>query len=822
MPTSPAAEEHVRAARAKAAYLRPYFAHALYALIPVQADRCPTMSVDKFGRLYFNPEWVLACDVDEIATVCLHEIGHVLRRHHERAQNLGVTEATHKIVNVAMDCFPAGTMLADGLPIEASRSRTLGGNGGDTACQNLVREWDGEIVTLRGAGIEIASTPEHPFWIYPRRHKVGLTPVKLKDPAWIKASDVRVGDFMLVPNVGGDVVDTVVNMSAFGGNENRSPLKNGFPLNEQTAWLLGLYTAEGSGIDYAQLSLGCTDEERALADRAATIARSLGYEGKCDAIYSSPTVQNGIRVILGGPVLARALKAWCGDGAHNKRCPEFILRHADTRLVRAYLDGLWAGDGTAGGGRRAANHVAVHTSSRGLAAQVRLLLARLGLGFWGTTIIQKDRKIRDRLIRGGMPLYQVGWTWEPRTGARTLNGKAVTSWSRSWRRCDEGILIPVREVARGHYTGPVYNLSCDASHTFIAEGVKVHNCELNDDIADEVKKRKDLKPLPGNCMYPSTFGFEDGKLWEVYYALLMDEAEKHASKTGDDNNDDDEPSDDLDKNKRCGGKSSKSSGRGGNDRTTKNRKHKCGSGATGVPQVWEEPSPSKGGREGIEESDWRDIERRVASAIREEHQKNRGTVPGTWVEWSNAILRPQHIPWDQELAGACRVAINDVAGKVIHNYKRPSRRQQATPDVVFPAMRRPVPSVAFVGDTSGSMSENALALVRGVVEDVCLALGASLAFIATDAAAHGVQRAHNGRSIEMRGRGGTDMRVGIASALEDVTPKPDVIIVASDCETPWPDEEPNARVIICAVEAHENAIKACPEWARVIVVETET
>lgn len=470
MPKNLAAEEHVRAARAKAAFLRPYFAHAFYALIPVEAPACPTMAVDKYGRLYFNPEWVLAHDVDEIATVCLHEIGHVLRRHHERAHALGVTEATHMIANVAMDC------------------------------------------------------------------------------------------------------------------------------------------------------------------------------------------------------------------------------------------------------------------------------------------------------------------------------------------------------------------------------------ELNDDIADEVKGRKDIRALPGGAMYPSTFGFEDGKLWEVYYAQLLDEAEKHADKL----RDDDEPpvsaspsqspspssrgaSGDSERKGGGGGgsqrdsKSNKSQGdnkgRGGS--APKDRKYKCGSGATGVPQPWEEPSPGAGGREGIEDADWKDIERRVASAIREEHQKGRGTVPGTWVEWSDAILRPQHIPWDQELSGACRVAINDVAGKVIHNYRRPSRRQQAVPDVAFPAMRRPVPSVAFVGDTSGSMSERALSVVRGVVEDVCLALGAALSFIATDAAAHGVQRAANGRSIEMRGRGGTDMRVGIASALEDVTPKPDVIIVGSDCETPWPDEEPNARVIICAIEATEQSIQACPEWARVIVVNIE-
>jgi len=822
-----AAEDHVRAARAKAAFLRPYFAHALYALIPIQSEGVPTMGVDKWGRLYYNPRFVLACTVDEIATVCLHEIGHKLRKHHDRFHALGVTEATMQVANVAGDCFPVGTILSDGLPIEAARSHTLGGNGGDSACVNLVREWDGETVTLRGAGIEITSTPEHPIWIYPRRHKVGLTPVKLKNPAWTKASEARVGDFMLVPDVGGDVTDTVISVSAFGSDENRSPLKSGFPLNEQTAWLLGLYTAEGSGTDYAQLSLGGTDKERALADRAATIARSLGYEGACDASYTNratPTVQNGTRVNIGGPVLARALKTWCGDGSHNKHCPEFILRHADLKLVRAYLEGLWAGDGTAGGGGKGGtNHVAVHTSSRGLACHVRLLLARLGLGFWGATLVQKDRTIDGYFVEGGGLLYHVGWTWDPRTSPRTLNGQVVASWNRRWRRCDEGILIPIREVARGHYAGPVYNLSCDKEHSFIAEGIKVHNCEINDDIAEEVKTHRDIQALPSGAVYPSTFGFEDGLVMEVYYQLLMDKAEELAEqlKDGDGGNgNEDGGNGGSAQSEGQGQRKGKKPGGGGND-PVRNRKHKCGSAATGVQQPWEDPSPANGGGEGVEDADWKDIERRVAAAIREEAQKSRGTVPGSWVSWAEEILRPETIPWDQELAGACRWAINDVSGKVTHNYKRPSRRQQATPDVVFPSMRRPVPNVIFIGDTSASMSEGALALVRGVVEDVCMALGAALTFLATDAAVHGVQRAHNGRSIEMRGRGGTDMRVGIAAALDDMTPRPDVIILGSDCETPWPDADPGVRVIICAIEANERSIAACPEWARVIVVNPE-
>lgn len=828
-----AGEEKVRAARAKAAFQRPYFAHALYALVLRQTSECPTMGVDQWARCYWNPTFVHACSIDELATVFIHEISHLLRHHHQRANALGVTIATHKIANYAQDCFPAGTVLADGLPIEAPRTRTIGGSGGDTACTNLVREWNDEVVTLKAAGIELTSTPEHPHRIYRRRHKVGLTPVRLKEPAWIQAQDARVGDFLLVPNIGGDVSDAVIDASMFGGDENRSPLKSGFPLNAQTAWLLGLYTAEGSGAEYAQLSLGFSNKERAIADRAATVARSLGYEGSVDEAHTDnidTTRATGLRVRLGGPVLARALKTWCGDGAYSKRCPEFVLRHHDLSIVRAFLEGLAAGDGH-DDNRPKTKTTHVDTSSRALAAHVRLLLARLGLGFWGRIWTQKDRTIGNRFLVGGATMYQVGWTWNPRTTTRVLNGKLVASWSRSWRRCAEGILIPIKKIERSHHVGPVYNLTCDEQHTFITEGVCTHNCEINDDLRAELNERKDMPQLPPGAWYPEMIGCPEDQVWEVYYAHMMDHIEKLAKDLGldgDGDGGDQESGGDCASGDKSGppqkgaGKSQGSKGKNGKqpspggDGGARNRRHQCGSGADGVKRKWEDGDPSRTGTDGVSDADWRDVERHVAQSIREQEEKSRGTVPGHWVEWADNVLRPERIPWDVELAGALRWAMNDVAGMVLHSYRRPSRRQNAVPEVVLPTMRRPVPRVAIVGDTSGSMSGDDLALVRGTVSDICAALGATVIFIATDADVHGIQNVQDGRNAEMRGRGGTDMRVGIECALTDVRPKPDVIVVLSDCETPWPEEDPGTRVVIGAIRTNDHALSNCPEWARVI------
>lgn len=390
------------------------------------------------------------------------------------------------------------------------------------------------------------------------------------------------------------------------------------------------------------------------------------------------------------------------------------------------------------------------------------------------------------------------------------------------------------------------------------------DCELNDDLRDEIAERKDLPPLPGKPWFPADIGCEDNQVWEIYYAHIMDHCEAFAKEISEqlgDSPDGEQPGQGGSQNQQQNGNrgekngnqsgnasgSDSASGQGQSKPGKGNRpgqqgqgsghgpnsqqggwngRHKCGSAAHGVKQPWEDPSPSQGGGEGIDNADWRDIEKRVARDIRDEAKKSRGTVPGHWVEWADDVLRPVRIPWEQEIAGEVRWAINDVAGLVIHTYRRPSRRQSAVPDVLLPSMRRPVPVVAIVGDTSGSMSEEDLALVRGTVSDIAQAMGATVAFIATDAAVHGgVQRVHDGRHAVLAGRGGTDMRVGIECAITEVAPRPDVVVVITDCYTPWPEEDPPVRVIVAAVRpAHADvsgfgeAISGVPEWAKVVVV----
>src|SRR5205823_3248819 len=94
------------------------------------------------------------------------------------------------------------------------------------------------------------------------------------------------------------------------------------------------------------------------------------------------------------------------------------------------------------------------------------------------------------------------------------------------------------------------------------------------------------------------------------------------------------------------------------------------------------------------------------------------------------------------------------------------RRANAVQNVILPALRKPVPEVAVVCDTSASMSEKllgqVLAEIDGLVRGVGLGPG-KLRVVPCDATAHAVQRVSSAAQVQLIGGGGTDMGEGIAA-----------------------------------------------------------
>jgi predicted metal-dependent peptidase len=315
------------------------------------------------------------------------------------------------------------------------------------------------------------------------------------------------------------------------------------------------------------------------------------------------------------------------------------------------------------------------------------------------------------------------------------------------------------------------------------EWTRAADAEINDDLIPAGLE------LPGRPVLPHHLGADPGGLAEQYFhpGYAPDDSGGHGSGDGADGD---------------------SGGTGGD----------CGSGADGQPRAGD----SRGGDgppgpEGL--SGWQAslLRRQVAAEILR-HGREAGSVPAGLARWAGQTLAPV-VNWRTLLAAELRRAVADRAGAADYSYRRPSRRAAAVSGVVLPALRRPVPDVAVVCDTSGSMTSELLAMTLAEVEGLLRSLGVSrqLRVLACDAAAGPAQRVSSARKVELTGGGGTDMGAGIAAAAA-LRPRPSITVVLTDGFTPWPARPPKGTRVLIALLGDQ--APEAPAWARAVRVPT--
>lgn len=244
---------------------------------------------------------------------------------------------------------------------------------------------------------------------------------------------------------------------------------------------------------------------------------------------------------------------------------------------------------------------------------------------------------------------------------------------------------------------------------------------------------------------------------------------------------------------------------------------RCGSCATGVPEPWELGPPEESGVPGLSPQEVEVIRREVARRILE-GTLGRGNIPGYWRRWAEGVLTPPKVNWRRELAACVRNALTHAMGAVDYTFKRPSRRQAAYGEVIMPSLQQPTLSVAVVIDTSGSISDEML--YRAYCETVGILRTSgvySCHVLAVDCVVQSCKRVLTPSQIKdlLVGGGGTDMGRGIEAAMK-LHPRPNVVVVITDGETPWPSEAPSgARVIVALTRKGKKA----PNWAHVVYIE---
>jgi predicted metal-dependent peptidase len=313
--------------------------------------------------------------------------------------------------------------------------------------------------------------------------------------------------------------------------------------------------------------------------------------------------------------------------------------------------------------------------------------------------------------------------------------------------------------------------------------VRAADAEINDDLIPAGLE------LPGQPVLPRDLGAADGLLAEQYFEGITRDrsAQKMAAAAGEW----------LD----------------------------CGSGADGIPRPGDSaghggttPLAPPGEPPGLPAWQAELLRRQVAQDLIA-HGKQAGNVPGGLLRWAQEILNPK-VDWRRLLAAELRRAVAEVSGAVDYSYRRPSRRAAVAGDVVLPALRRPVPEVAVVCDTSGSMTEDLLASALAEVEGLLQALGLArrVRVLACDYAAGAAQRVSSARQVELVGGGGTDMGAGIAAAVA-LRPRPAVTVVLTDGYTPWPAAAPKGTRVVIGLLGRD--APEAPGWARSVRVDLD-
>lgn len=242
----------------------------------------------------------------------------------------------------------------------------------------------------------------------------------------------------------------------------------------------------------------------------------------------------------------------------------------------------------------------------------------------------------------------------------------------------------------------------------------------------------------------------------------------------------------------------------------------CGSCADGQPKPWELPGPGDCDTPGQSEARTRLIQAETARAVIEASSQSIGTVPAGWLRWAKKVLNPR-VRWQDELGPAIRGFLTRQAGGTVPTCRRVGRRTMSNPRLLPRGRLRLRQRVAWIMDTSGSMSDDLLARGCAEIDGVCKALGREVAVTVyfTDACAYEAQRVTSAERLQPIGGGGTDMGEGFQAvaeaALHDPCEAPDLVICATDGYTPWPDKKPVDAKVLCLILTKNGSQ---PGWCR--------
>jgi predicted metal-dependent peptidase len=132
----------------------------------------------------------------------------------------------------------------------------------------------------------------------------------------------------------------------------------------------------------------------------------------------------------------------------------------------------------------------------------------------------------------------------------------------------------------------------------------------------------------------------------------------------------------------------------------------------------------------------------------------------------------------------------------------------------------PLPRITVIVDTSGSMSDDDLGLSLGLIRKVLnsFRIRDGIKVITGDTRGQTKQLClSDPKHIELTGGGGTNMATIVAEVLT-TRPQPQMILICTDGETPWPDDSPGIPIVACLTNprATLSDLYQPPSWIPIV------
>lgn len=371
-------------------------------------------------------------------------------------------------------CFPAGTMISTRNGPKPIEEIVVGDlvltHRGRYRRVTETMQREGALLRLKIDKLpEMRVTEEHPFftdqgWIdavdlTPGQHfvQIGISAERAGQPHSIDIAGVLVGDFIHQPTVDYKLRSGPVSRHVL-------PVRAGIEVDEDVAWLLGMYLAEGSITDGRDIRFTLSTDEQEYADRICSILHNrFGLtNAKCTATYHEARGSSWLSVRTNTKLLALWLQASFGSGFDHKRVPHWMMI-ADEQVQAAFLQGVADGDGTPIN----AQQVRVTLSNEVLVRQLFEIATRLG--YYPTlapAYLPPNANVQPWSVAFG-PTHNVGMV--------------------------RGGFYRVRAVDPTDEFTTVYNFEVEEDHTYVANQVVVHNCfvlPVPDSLADIMEHAK--------------------------------------------------------------------------------------------------------------------------------------------------------------------------------------------------------------------------------------------------------------------------------------------------------------------------------------------